>query len=68
MGKGQDKLLIMAYRWWCEERFAASFLGADAATVSGFRYFLENFDEPIEDYEQKFLDEYKKQESEEKTL
>jgi hypothetical protein len=59
----EDLLLLGAYSNWSEETSAAAFVVPDAAAVRAFRTWLNRQERRrIEKHEQRFFDEYYKQE------
>ena len=60
-----DEQVIMLYRAWSEEIYAASFMTPDASCVQQFRQWLELgwHSGEREDYETKMLEEYRIQEA-----
>ncbi len=63
---GTEKLLE-SYRQWSEDKWAAGFMSPSADIVKMFREFLSDpprfpVNDPLEDYEVKFLEEFERQE------
>lgn len=59
-----DALILAAYSAWSEEVHCVSFLVPDEASVRDFREWLRKLERyPREPYEQRMLDEYRRQEA-----
>ncbi len=59
--------LLEEYRSWSEDKWAAGFMDPSPDIVKTFREFLHNpptfpVNDPLEDYEVKFLEEFERQE------
>lgn len=59
-----DDLLLLLYREWSEEFYAAGFMHPDRESVAEFRQWLGTRTlTPLEDYELEMLKEYHRQEA-----
>ena len=61
-----DQEILTLYSTWSEEYHCAGFLNPSSETVKDFRDWLNRHSEPLKDYEQEMLEEFHKQEQEEK--